>query len=137
MWTCKKCNREFTKTNQSHSCVVYPIDNHFKNKGEKSKSLFYALTKSIEDNIGELKIEALPCCIHLVSHYTFSGVWILKGKIRLDFRVNYEIKNKRFVKVEKLSTNRILYFVEITKESDIDLELLDWLKDSYNLKKTS
>jgi len=134
MWTCKKCNREFLKTNQSHSCVVYPIDNHFQGKGEKSKALFSALTKSIEDNIGKLKIEALPCCIHLVSHYTFSGVWILKDKIRLDFRVGYEIKSKRFVKVEKLSTNRTLYFVEIAKEDDIDSELLGWLKDSYNLK---
>ncbi|KKQ14882.1 MAG: hypothetical protein US29_C0057G0005 [candidate division WS6 bacterium GW2011_GWF1_36_8] len=58
----------------------------------------------------------------------------MKDKIRLDFRVDYEIKSKRFVKVEKLSTNRTLYFVEITKEDDIDPELLGWLKDSYNLK---
>lgn len=137
MWTCKKCNREFIKNNQSHSCVVYSIDNHFQGKGEKSKTLFYALTESIEDNVGKLKIEALPCCIHLVSHYTFSGVWILKDKIRLDFRVDYEIKSKRFVKVEKLSTNRILYFVEISNEENIDSELLGWLKDSYNLRKSS
>ncbi len=134
MWTCKKCNREFIKTNQSHSCVVYPIDNHFKGKGEKSKFLFNALVKSIKDNIGKLKVEALPCCIHIVSHYTFCGVWILKDKIRLDFRVDYQIVSKRFVKVEKLSANRTLYFVEIKEVDDIDSELLGWLRDSYNLK---
>ena len=86
MWQCPKCKREFIKKNQSHSCVIYPIEKHFKGK-EYSKDLFEKLINAIKKNIGEIKIESLPCCIHLVSSYTFSGVWLLKDKIRLDFRV--------------------------------------------------
>jgi hypothetical protein len=132
MWQCPKCKREFTKKNQNHSCVVYPIEKHYKGK-EDSKGLFEKLVAQIEENIGDVKIESLPCCIHLVSSYTFCGVWLLKDKIRLDFRVPYKIDSERIVKEEQLSTNRQLYYLEIKEEKDIDEELLNWVSDSYFL----
>lgn len=132
MWKCIKCNREFSKKNQSHSCVVYPIEEHFKGK-EYSTNLFKVLVKKIEKNIGEIKIESLPCCIHLVSDYTFSGVWLLKDKLRLDFRVNYQIDSEKIIKQEKLSSNRYLYYIELKEEKDIDIDVLKWIKDSYFL----
>lgn len=82
MWKCPECKREFLKTNQTHSCVVYSIENHFKGKEDIGKPIFYQLVKKIEKNIGPLKIESLPCCIHLVGSYTFCGVWIGKDKIK-------------------------------------------------------
>ena len=134
MWKCPKCGREFNKEKQSHSCVVYPIKNHFKDKG-KGKLLFELLVKKIEKEIGEVKIESLPCCIHLVSSYTFSGVWISNNKIRIDFRVDYQLKSKKVVKEVKLSKNRTIYYIDIEREEDIDKELLKWIKDSYYLNK--
>lgn len=134
MWQCPKCKREFSKQNQSHSCVVYPIEKHFQNK-DYSKKLFKKLVNQIEKNIGDVKIESLPCCIHLVSSYTFSGVWLSKDKLKMDFRVDYQIDSKRIIKQEKLSSNRDLYYVELKDEKDIDNELLKWIKDSYFLDK--
>ncbi len=132
MWKCPKCNREFMKNKQSHSCVFFPIENHFKNK-ESSKILFTKLIKAIENRIGEVKIESLLCCIHLLSNYTFSGVWILKDRVRLDFRVDYKIESKRIVDKQNLSKNRNLYYLEIKDEKEIDNKLLNWIKDSYNI----
>lgn len=133
MWQCPKCKREFSKKNQSHSCVVYPIEKHFQNK-DYSKKLFKELVNQIEKNIGGVKIESLPCCIHLVSGYTFSGVWLLKDRVRLDFRVPYNIESKRIINKEELSINRKLYYLEIVEEKDIDDELLGWIRDSYFLQ---
>ncbi len=132
MWQCPKCKREFQKKNQSHSCVIYPIEKHFTNR-DYSRSLFEKLVKMIEINIGKIKIESLPCCIHLVSSYTFSGVWLSKDKLKMDFRVDYQIDSERIIKQEKLSTNRDLYYVEVKDEEDIDKELLKWIRDSYFL----
>ena len=133
MWQCPKCKREFSKQNQSHSCVVYPIEKHFQNK-DYSKKLFKELVNQIEKNIGGVKIESLPCCIHLVSGYTFSGVWLLEDRVRLDFRVPYNIESKRIINKEELSINRKLYYLEIVEEKDIDDELLGWIRDSYFLQ---
>ena len=132
MWQCPECKREFKKKKQSHSCIVYPIEQHFKGK-DYSKNLFEKLVRKIEEEVGEIKIESLSCCIHLVSSYTFCGIWLLKNKLRLDFRVDYPIDSKRIIKQEKLSANRYLYYIELEEEKNIDKELLKWIKDSYFL----
>jgi hypothetical protein len=133
MWKCNSCHREFAKKNQSHSCKTYPLDEHFKNK-ENQRALFNAYIAYIRKNIGEFKIEALPCCIHLVSTYTFGAVWILKDKIRIDFMTPEKIASKRISRVEQPSANRYVHFIEIEKMEELNEELLNWLKQAYFLK---
>jgi hypothetical protein len=134
LWKCKKCKREFAKKNQAHSCVSYPLDNHFKGK-IYAKELFTYLKDKIEENVGQIKIESLPCCIHLVSNYTFGAVWAMKDKIRIDFRTNFQITSKRVWKMVQMSPNRYLYYFEIKKKEEVDGELLGWIKDVYDLNK--
>ena len=133
MWTCPKCKRDFFRINQSHSCVVYPIENHFKGKDKIVKQLFDDLVKRIENEIGPIKIESLPCCIHLVSNYTFGAVWALKDKIRIDFRIDSKIDAPRIYKQEKMSVNRYLYYLDIVDRNDIDKKLIGWIKKAYYL----
>ncbi|MCL5794855.1 MAG: DUF5655 domain-containing protein [Patescibacteria group bacterium] len=132
LWKCPKCHREFAKINQQHSCKIYPLENHFANK-EYAKQLFDYLVKKIEKNIGPLKIESLPCCIHLVSNYTFGAVWTLRDRVRIDFRISAKIETKKKFKIIQMSPNRYLYYLDIFKKSEIDLELLSYLHESYKL----
>jgi len=133
MWTCPRCKREFLKTNQSHSCVIYPLDKHFEGKQDIAKPLFEELVKRIEKNIGKIKIESLPCCIHLVSDYTFGAVWALKDRIRIDFRVDHKLERSDIQKEVKMSENRYLYFFDVKDKKEIDEELLSLLRQSYYL----
>lgn len=133
MWKCSTCKREFLKTNQSHSCVYYPIENHFKNKKEIAMLLFDALVKEIEEKIGPIKIESLPCCIHFVSHYTFGATWAQKTNIKIDFRLDRKVDDQRFLKEIKMSANRYLYYLEIKNKDEIDDRLIGWLRESYSL----
>lgn len=133
MWACPKCKREFLHNNQSHSCVVFPLENHFKNKEKIAKPLFDELILQIEKNIGPVKIESLPCCIHLVSSYSFSGVWALKDKIRIDFRIDEKIDDPRIFKEQKISANRYMYHLDITDKKDVDKKLIGWLDKAYHL----
>jgi hypothetical protein len=132
MWTCPKCKREFTKTNQSHSCRIYPLENHFKGK-EIGKPLFDEFVKRIESNIGPVKIDSPECCIHLMNGTTFAAAWIGKNKIKIDFRVAQKLKSGRFTHELQMSANRFLYHMDIMDKGEIDDELLAWLKESYLL----
>lgn len=132
LWKCPKCNREFAKTNQTHSCKIYPLEKHFINK-DYAKELFDYLISEINKKIGIIKIESLPCCIHLVSSYTFSGVWALKDRIRIDFRLDHKIETKKNYKMIRMSANRYLYYLDIIKQKEIDNDLLCWIKEAYNL----
>jgi len=134
LWTCPKCKRQFEKKNQAHSCVRFPLANHFKNK-DYAQSLFEHLKKEIIKNVGPVKIESLPCCIHLVSRYTFGAVWALKDGIRIDFRTDYKIKTRKSYRMIRMSANRYLYYFDIKNKQEIDRELLGWIKQSYRLHK--
>lgn len=131
-WQCPICKREFAKINQAHSCVVFPLENHFKNK-EFAKSLFEHLKNEIEKNIGPLKVESLPCCIHFVSAYTFGAVWAKKDRIMIDFRIPEKLESNRFKNITQISAHRFLYYLDIYKKEEIDPELLTWIKRSYEL----
>ena len=133
LWTCPKCKREFERKGQSHSCKHFPIEQHFIRR-EESKALYEKLRKAIKRRIGKLKIESLECCIHFVSSFTFAAVKIYKSKIRVDFALSSVIKNKRINRCVKMSTNRNLYCIDITKVEQIDEELLDLIEAAHEKK---
>lgn len=135
MWKCSKCKREFKNKNQSHSCVNYPLENHFKGKEKIAVPLFKKLVAKLKAKHRKLKIESLPCCIHFVGNYTFGAAWLLKDRIRVDFRLAKPIKDPRVFQEVKMSANRFLYYVDIKKASEIDAKLLSWLNQAYNLNK--
>lgn len=133
MWQCETCKRSFAKTNQSHSCVSYSIDEHFKNK-EQQRPFFNRYVDFVKKNVGDFNIEALPCCIHFVSTYTFAAAWILKDRIRIDFMTPQKIDSKRIVHIEQPSANRYVHYIEVKTVEDLDKELCNWLKQAYFLK---
>jgi hypothetical protein len=134
MWQCPKCKREFQKTNQMHSCVSFPLEKHFAGK-EKAKELFDYLKEQIEKNIGSVKIESLPCCIHFVGKYSFGACWALKSGIRIDFCLNRPIDIKREHRINQISANRYMYYFDLSDKSEIDIGLLAWINESYNSNK--
>jgi len=133
MWQCKKCKREFSKNNQQHSCVKFPLKKHFAGKESVAKPLFDDYITKIKKYIGPVKIESLPCCIHLVSSYTFGAVWAMKDKIRIDFRLDKDIKDKKISRKIKISKNRYMYYFDIEEKKEIDKKLIGWVKKAYSL----
>jgi len=112
---------------------VYSIDEHFKNK-ESQRKLFNYYMEKIKQNVGDFKIEALPCCIHLVRNFTFSAVWVKKDRLRIDFALSKKLTSKRFTDITQISANRYVHYLEILDEKGIDEELLSWLREAYILK---
>ena len=132
LWACPICKRQFEKRNQVHSCNLYPLDNHFKGKEEIARPLYDKLGEQIEKNIGPLKVESLPCCVHFVSTYTFGAVYALRNKIRVTFTLNYKLVNPRIKKSSQTSNTKYLYGVDIEKSDEIDEEIISWLRQAYN-----
>ena len=129
MWKCPKCKREFAKKGQQHSCTVYPLAKHFKNK-EFAKTLYDKLLGKLAKTAGPIKIESLPCCIHFVSSYSFGAAYALKDGIRVHFSLRRKIESPRISKYAKVASNRFMYRIGIKEKSEIDSELLGWLKEA-------
>lgn len=83
---------------------------------------------------GVVKIDPKKTSIHLVHKSGFAGVYTRKSNIQLEIHLNHKVKNKRIHKAEQTSTNRFHHHVQISSPTEIDEELLGWLKEAYELK---
>ncbi len=136
IWKCPKCGRLFQRAGQQHSCTAYPVEKHLKGK-DVAKPLYGLLLKKIRKDAGAIRIESLPCCIHLVNPsngYTFGAVYALRDRIRVHFTVGREIKSKRLGKFVRMSSARYLYSIEARSAEELDGEMLALMKEAYGLK---
>lgn len=133
MWTCPKCNRIFERTKQQHSCHKIPLEQHFKNK-ELARELFDFLVKQINSKIGKVKIISIPCCIHLFGKYDFIAALPKKDKLEIRFVLDKKLKDSRLMQSVSMSSKIYKNCINIAKKQEINYELLNWLKESYNLK---
>ena len=133
-WTCPKCKRIFAKKNQMHSCRIYPVQKHLAGKSKLTRDLYRTLKAKIQREIGPIKVESLPCCIHFVSNYTFMCVYALRDKIRIHFASDHNINNRRIDKAAPIAKTKWMFSIDIDSKKRLDKELIRWLKRSYRLK---
>ena len=134
MWTCPKCNRIFRREKQQHSCAAKPLNEHFKNKHE-AYLLYQKLLKAIGTKVGKFKVLSIPCCIHLFGNYDFMAILPKKdGRLEIRFALNRKLKSKRIFACVPLSSKSYKNCLSIKSTSDINPELIKWLKESYCLK---
>ena len=134
LWKCPKCGRKFSRNNQSHSCNPFPVKKHFTGK-KYSKELYDDLLSEMRKEVGHFRVDSIHCCIHFVTNFTFAAVYALKDKIRVSFTLNHKIENSRIRKSVQISKNRYNYNVDIEERKKIDDELMNWLKEAYEMRK--
>ena len=132
-WQCPYCCKSYANENQLHSCKVYETEELFNGKDVKLIELYNLLVVFLL-KLGDVKINANKTSIHFSNAGHFAAVQIKQNKLRFNFVTDEEIISERFVKFNKFSKNRMDYVIEIFSEKDLDNELLDWLKHSYELK---
>lgn len=133
MWTCPNCKRIFQRIEQPHSCRIFPLEKHFKNK-EKARGLFDYLIEKITKDIGKNKIISLPCCIHLFGNYDFLAALPKKEKLEIHFVSNHILKSPRIRQWTHLSNKNLLNSVDISRKDEIDNELMRWIDEAYHAK---
>jgi len=132
LWTCPRCGRQFKRKDQVHSCSLVTEKSHFERKNGEM-NLYLHLKKAVKKQVGTFKTEALKCCIHFVTTFTFAAVKILKGRIRVDFTLHKKMKSKRVVGATQMSARRWLYAVDVYKDDEIESELLAWIKKASEI----
>jgi hypothetical protein len=71
----------------------------------------------------------------LHNRFGFAGVYTRKDYVNLEVHLNYKLTSKRVSKAEQASTNRFHHTIKLSSVIDVDKELLNWLKEAYELKK--
>ena len=83
--------------------------------------------------LGLFDEEVKKTSVHLVRGSAFAGVHFRREFLIVTVKSVKQIDSERVLKSEQVSKNRWHYEVKISDVSDIDEQLIGWLKDAYDL----
>jgi hypothetical protein len=114
--------------------MEYTELNHLEDKELVVTQIYEQLINELQ-KFGQLKIEPKKTSIHLGNRFGFAGVYTRKNYINLEVHLNYKLASQRVSKMEQGSANRYHHTIKLTNIEEIDSELLNWLRQAYDLKK--
>lgn len=112
--------------------TTYNIDDQFVNKEPVVHEIYNALMDSMSSWDG-LHTTPKKTSIHLDCRTSFAGVHTRKEYINLNIRTAVAIDSPRVSKHEQVSKNRFHNLIRLDAISDIDDELIGWLREGYLL----
>ena len=110
------------------------VDLLFADKAPQLRAVYDRLLASLR-KFGTIHEAPKQTSIHLEKNSGFAGVHPKKNAINLEFRTDYEIDHPRIARRQQLSARRFEHTVKLENVGDVDEQLLNWLKDAYDLGK--
>ena len=133
MWTCPNCRRKFRNTNQYHSCQLVDKESFFHRRPPHFKKL-YKIIKNYVKDLGEFRQEAvLPDVIFFKTKSTFLAIKVKMAWLDIEFFLDHLEDEPPVKKYLQTSKRRFAHLVSIDEEEDINDQLLDWIRESYEL----
>ena len=128
-WRCPRCGAGFVTKNMWHSCVRLGLGELF---GErvKARRLFDAYLRFAR-RVGPFEVVPQKTGIVFVAKTRFAGVQRIGNEhLMIGFGLPRQITSARIEKVEHI-LRWYVHRIRLTDPAQLDDELLDWLKESY------
>jgi hypothetical protein len=121
-----------TQKEQNHEYHTDARQALFRGKDDVVQSIYHRLVEVLH-TLGPFQEEPKKTSIHLVHTVGFAGVHPRKSYLLLNVRSDHPIQSQRITKTEQVSKNRFHNELKLATPSNVDEELLGWLKEAYAL----
>ena len=108
----------------------FSMDSHFSGKEPSVRAMYDHLLSALR-KFGKVIEEPKKTSIHLVNVTAFAGVQTRATYILLNIKSDHKIDSPRIHQGEQISAKRFHHRVKISSVSEIDKELIGWLKKAY------
>ena len=102
----------------------------FEGKEPKVKEIYEAIKGAVNE-LDTVKLETKKTSIHVVARVAFLGIHPKTKWLDLNIVTVEPISSPRVLKSERVSANRFHNTVRLTEESQVDSELINWIKKSF------
>lgn len=110
----------------------FSVESHFSGKEQIVRAMYDRLLSALR-KFGRIIEEPKKTSVHLVNVSALAGIETRKAYILLNIKADHKINSPRIDKVEQISAKRFHHRVKLSSLSDIDSELIGWLKEAYAL----
>lgn len=110
----------------------YSFETLFENKEEQVLTCYKAIIQNIE-TYAEPIIEVKKTTLHIIKKRAFLGVHPMKKWLDLNIVSDHPLSYSKLMKSEQISKNRYHNKVRLYSVEEIDKQLLDLIKDAYQM----
>jgi Domain of unknown function (DUF5655) len=110
----------------------FSVSGHFSGKDAVVRKIYDQLLREIK-RFGPTGEEPKKTSIHLVNKSALAGVATRKAHLILTIKSDRKLLSSRIHRSEKTSSGRYHHEIKLSSPSDIDDELIGWLKAAYLL----
>jgi hypothetical protein len=109
---------------------TFPLDYHFRGERVLMKPLFDELITKLRKEL-DFEYKIGKAYIGLIRTLVFVGLRVQTKKIIVEITLRKMLKSPRIKKTLQFQKRRWAYFLDIKESKDIDKELINWIKQSY------
>lgn len=114
------------------TATAFTVRQHFEGRAPVVEAI-YAKLLAAARKLGPVAEDPKKTSIHLVRATAFAGVATRKDALVLTLKSATDVDSPRVVKREQTSKSRWHVEVRLEAPSDVDRELVGWLKKAYEL----
>ena len=133
MWTCPKCKRIFKRKDQQHSCKLISKESFFEKRPIRLKILFDKIVKEVKKSGNYREETVMQNVIFFKTKSTFLGIKVMKDYLIVEFFLEKLENVSPVSKYLQTSKHRVAHVVPVDQLEDINSQLINWMKRSYDL----
>ena len=108
------------------------VESHFVDKAHVVRAIYETIV-STASKIGPIAEDPKKTSIHLNRRYAFAGIQTRREYLILTLKSRTEIASERVFRREQASANRWYNYMKIAGPDEVDRELSEWLRESYEI----
>ena len=115
------------------SSDAFTVAAHFTNRDPVVARIYERLLAKAR-SFGPVAEEPKKTSIHLVRSTAFAGIATQKRSVILTLRLPHDVQSPRVRRHEQASAKRWHLELKLEEASQVDAELVGWLREAYELK---
>jgi hypothetical protein len=131
-WICPKCGRPFRYETSYHSCVKVDVNSFLVNKPPNIVKAFNKIIGQVT-KWEEVLVAPARTAVYLKAPANFLGIKLTKNRIDVDFYLPQVTEEFPIYKVLPLTKTRIIHYVALEYEKEVNKQLIGWIRESYEL----
>ena len=131
-WTCPRCDREFDRANQSHTCQPgNDIEDTFAGFPDAHRAVCAAIVAYLR-TLGPVHVDAVRVGVFLKTQRKLAEVRPKTRWVSLELVLPTTLQSPRVTRHARLSEDRVVHWIRLVRPEDIDDELETWLRLAYD-----
>ena len=129
-WICPRCEREFDRPHQAHTCAPgVSVESWFAGRPPGDRAIYDAIMERLP---GDVHVDAVSVGVFLKAQRKIAELRPrARGRMALYLVLPRPLDSPRAGRAEKISTERWGHRITLSGPGDVDDELGEWIAEAY------